>query len=187
MEATLNKSTKKKSKRYRTGFTYSEVLVATIIISVLLVAALQLFGNLGRSTQHTFDQNTAENLTIEMIREIMTKHYEEPDDTPILGQEAGEIPDSRLNYDDVDDYDDWTSEPPQDRIGNTRLRHANLERKVTVGYVAANDFTQTVDTDQGFKRVVITIKRNDTLILKREYIISDAPIEIAGTETITEY
>ncbi|MEZ6052671.1 MAG: hypothetical protein R3C02_15000 [Planctomycetaceae bacterium] len=50
-----------------------------------------------------------------MLREILIQSYEDPNETPKWKHETGEAqsPTSRADFDDTDDYDDWTASPPQ--------------------------------------------------------------------------
>ncbi len=77
--------------RNRSGFTYSEVMVSVVIISVLLIAGVRLFGGLGRGMQSNLDTDAAETLTLEMIHEIMGKHYSEPVDEAVFWSGVGRV------------------------------------------------------------------------------------------------
>ena len=165
---------------YSCGFTYTEVLLSSIIMAVLIVSAMKLFANLGRSRQNVVRDDVAGYLALQMIEEIKQQYYQDPviegEDGP-GGDETG--PD-RSDFDDVDDYHNWSSRPPQDRDGNPLNQYADYLREVEVHYVAANDFTQVAGSNEGFKRVRICIKRQnaqgvDEELEKQTYVIADAP------------
>ncbi|MCP4709812.1 MAG: hypothetical protein GY869_14410 [Planctomycetes bacterium] len=150
--------------------------MTSVIMSVLLVSALKLFGNLGRSQQSLIGRESAGMLIVNLLAEIEQQNYQDPnaiDDT--LGRETAEIATARANYNDIDDYHGWTANPPEDQSGQPYTRYSHLTRSVSVRYVAANDFTQTVGIDQGFKEVTITIHRTagNEPLEERKFILVD--------------
>ena len=162
------------------GIAYIEVLLSSIIMAVLIVSAMKLFANLGRSRQSVVGQEAANYLALQMIEEIKQQHYADPEMAGGSGLGADEVGTTRELYDDVDDYHEWSSRPPQDRDGNFLNQYADLLRQVEVNYVAANDFTLVVGSDEGFKRVVITISRQDyegeeEILEQQVYVIPDTP------------
>ena len=161
------------------GIAYIEVLLSSIIMAVLIVSAMKLFANLGRSRQGVVGDEAAKYLALQMIEEIKQQYYRDPVVADEDGPGAGEIGSDRSAFDDVDDYHNWLSLPPQDRDGNSLNQYADLLRRVEVNYVAANDFTQVVAADEGFKRVRILIQRLNAQgvveeIEKQTYVIADA-------------
>ena len=160
----------------RLGFSYVEVLLASVIISVLLVSSLKLFGNLGRSQQSATAKEPAGALIISLLTEIEKQAYRDPtatDDT--LGLEAGESDTERSNYNDVDDYNGWAANPPEDQSGQPYTQYSHLNRSVAVRYVMSNDFIQAAATDEGFKEVTITISRspNNEPVEERKFIMAN--------------
>ena len=153
-----------------------EVLLASVIIAVVLVSALRLFANLGRSRQATVGREEAGFLVINMFEEIKRQVYKDPaatDDT--LGREAGEGDTPRTNYNDIDDYQNWSATPPEDQAGQPYDRYSHLTRSVSIQYVMANDFTQSAATDEGYKEITITIRRssgNETLE-ERKFVLAN--------------
>jgi len=158
------------------GFSYIEVLLASVIMSVLLVSGLKLFANLGRSQQATVSREEAGFLVINMFEEIKRQAYKDPtatDDT--LGREAGEIATSRTNYNDIDDYQNWSATPPEDQAGQPYDQYSHLARSVSIQYVMANDFSQPAATDEGLKEITITISRspsNET-VEERKFVLAN--------------
>lgn len=154
-----------------------ETLVAAAILAGLVVASLQLFGNLGRSQQNTLNQNVADTLAIDLMREIKVLAYADPELGNGTGLEAGETGPDRLKYDDVDDYNGWSACPPQQKDGRICVQGVNLTQKVAVNYVAAADFNQVVSCaqDEGFKKITITICQGNQVVTQQQYIIANAP------------
>jgi len=161
------------------GFSFAEVMLAAVLLGFLMVAAVQLFGNLGRSRQRTLDEDLAGRLCLEMIREIKELDYADPTDGNGVGPEPDEVDGTRQFFDDVDDYNGWTASPPQDREGNPLSRYIGLTRSVTVDYVSAGNFSNSIGAaDQGFKRVTITVSRGGTIWTRQQYVIADVPREM---------
>ncbi|MBN2211273.1 MAG: type II secretion system protein [Sedimentisphaerales bacterium] len=166
------------------GFSYVEVLFAAVLLAVLFTAGMTLYGNLGRAGQDTIDQDLAAELALEMIKEIKVHPYVDPQ-FPDDGIGRLESP-PRKNFDDVDDYDEWTATPPQNPEGEELSRYTGLTRTVTVEHVSPANFEQVLgdDNDQGVKRVTITIKRGEREIARQIYILVDVPDDmIDDTET----
>ena len=121
----------------RRGFSYVEMLMATVIISILFVAALRLFGNLGRSCQVSINQNAGETLALAMIEEIKNLHYKDllvPGNP--LGPEVEETGPNRLNFDDIDDFHGWFAHPPMTRFGVSYTQYPHFSREVAGKYEA---------------------------------------------------
>ena len=101
----------------RRAFSLIEVVVATMIMGILLVAAMRTVGNSIRAGTSTADQCKACWLAQELMSEILTARYADPGEAPVLGPEASETDGTRIGFDDVDDYHGWIASPPQDRDG----------------------------------------------------------------------
>ena len=150
------------------------MLLAAVIISVLLVSALRLFGNIGRSRHLLAVQDASELLALQMIEEIKGQNYHDPVVPDEFGPGADELG-NRAAFDDIDDYHLWSAHPPQDRNGSPMNQYADYTRSVTVRYVAADNFEQTVAQDEGFKEVVITVAHAGKRLVRHKYVIADAP------------
>jgi len=160
------------------GFSYVEVLLSTVILSILMVSALRLFGNLGMSRYHTFRQDFAETLALEMIKEIKELPYQDPVNDAEFGHGVDEQGSDRSNYDDIDDYHNWSACPPQERDGTSLDQFANVTRSVAVRYVCADDFTQPAAGDEGFKEITITISQDNRILAQHKYVIAKVPDQL---------
>ncbi|MCK5271625.1 MAG: hypothetical protein KAJ52_03570 [Sedimentisphaerales bacterium] len=155
------------------GFSYVEVLLSSVIISIILVSGLRLFGNLGRSQQVLLDQSSADFLALQMVEEIKQQFYEDPDGSIVFGREPEESAVDRSDFDDVDDYHDFSDYPPKRRNGAVLSQYDDFTRTVSVRYVTADDFTQTAVIDEGFKEVAIKVSRSDQILAQQIYVIAD--------------
>ena len=150
--------------------------MTAVIMSVLLVSALKLSGNLGWSQGAATGEDSAGTLILNLLGEIEKQDYRDPaaaDET--LGRETGELATARANYDDIDDYHNWSATPPEDQAGTPYDQYSHLKRSVSVRYVLANDFSQTAAGDEGFKEVTITISRSpgDEPVEERKFVLAN--------------
>ncbi len=145
------------------GVSLIEVMISIGFLSVLLIPLGEMYlasyggaGNVGY-----FDQ--ASNLAQEMMEEITSKAYEDPTaGAGSFGTEEG----SRVDFDDVDDFDSYgPNTPPKDIQNNDMSAYATFSRSVTVVNVSdvgpsnlprANLNAQT-DGSTGFKLVTVTV------------------------------
>ncbi|MGH7179607.1 MAG: type II secretion system protein [Tepidisphaeraceae bacterium] len=141
----------------RRGFTIIEASVSVIIVSVMLVAALQTVSQ-AALLQHRIGQRArAKELARAMMTEILQQAYVEPGASPTFGPEPGEV---RSGFDDVDDYNGLVEASPtsKDGTGLTVNRGATWSRSVTV--VWANPVTLATASPQvetGAKKITVTV------------------------------
>ena len=125
--------------RRRAGIGMMEVLVATVIVGVLMVAALRALGAAVRANMFIANQAKALMLADELMMEIVQTDYNDADAEDRIGRELGESGATRAAFDDVDDYDTWSSSPPTDRNGTAKSDYSGWARRVEVGYVDNGD------------------------------------------------
>ncbi len=160
----------------RCGYSYVEVVLSAVIISVLLVSALRLSTNLGRSQQAGTIKQLCGRLVIDMLEEIKQQDYKDPAGAPdTLARETGELTDDRTNYNDVDDYHGWSASPPEDRLDNPLPHFSGVTRSVTIRFVSSADFAATSASDEGYKEVTVTVTKNSDGVLldERKFILAD--------------
>ncbi len=136
--------------------TLLEAVLATVIVAVLLVVAMNCIGSLARGRQIQTTQWKGHALAHQLLTEVVQARYEDPADAPVFGPEIGEGGGSRQSLDDVDDYHGWTSEP-QDKDGVALAGFTGWQRSVVVQYVRADDVSAVVAGDEGLKRITVTV------------------------------
>ena len=92
------------------------------------------------------------------MAEILQQPYSDPDGSTGFGRESGESASPRSAFDDVDDYDAWTASPPQYSNGTTIPDRTNWRQRVAITRVVPTNPAQTTATDQGAKRIRVTIE-----------------------------
>ncbi|UCD30779.1 MAG: PKD domain-containing protein [Planctomycetota bacterium] len=96
------------------------------------------------------------------MTEILQLPYQEPNTEGALGRDIGEGTTSRAHYDDVDDYHQWSSSPPQHKNGSAILLTENYTRSVEVCWVHPSDLSQSIATATGVKRIDVKVSCNGT-------------------------
>jgi prepilin-type N-terminal cleavage/methylation domain-containing protein len=149
---------------YNQGLSLIEVMVSLLIISIGIVG----FGMAIPMQKDTIEAMKEEKIALllakQMMEEIQSKAYEDPNQTPVVfGLEPGENA-PRENFDDIDDYDDWNKNPPQYPDGTSmdgnegRPDYQNFRRQVEVKNVDNSDYSLTRgDGDTHSKRITVTV------------------------------
>jgi len=141
----------------RRGMTLIEAVISMLIVSIMMVAALRMVGSSARARQAHASRRRGPALARQLVAEIVTAFYAEPNGTGPLGPDAGESGFGRTGFDDVDDYHGWTASPPTAPDGSAMSHLAGWRRSASVQYVNPNDPDQTVGQDAGLKRVTVTV------------------------------
>ena len=160
------------------GFSLAETFVSILLVGVSLAASMQTVGAVLRQRSSTNDDTVAALLAQQLLSEVLSQSYEEPDDAVSFGPEGEEA--SREDFDDIDDYNAWTETPPTDVKGQDLDNLSGWSREVRVEQVAASDAlvsdvrvgntavgigVRTPNaTDSGVKRITVTVKRNGTAV-----------------------
>ena len=154
--------------RYRpktnTAFSLAETVVSVALVGGLLVVALTTVGDTTLGRQRLSDRGQGSLLAQDLMSEILRQPYEDPNDTPTFGAEASESTGSRAGFDDVDDYTAWSASPPQKKDGTQMPDRTGWQRAVTVEFVDPDNLTTVVGSDQGVKRIAVTVSRNDVVV-----------------------
>ncbi len=153
------------------GFSYIEVLMAVMILALALIPLLSQFyiGFQGNINAETVTQAT--DLADELMEEIKGKRFDEnkfPDE-PVsagsLGDDFGEDSNNRSTFDDIDDYNNWSKNPPQELDGTVLSDFKDFTRSVIVEYVRINSNTwEATSSRTYYKRIIVRVthpKLND--------------------------
>lgn len=103
-------------------------------------------------------------LADEMMREMRSKAFEDPQTPATFGPEEGTV---RRNYDDVDDYDGWTRSPPDTIEGIAMTQYAGYRIRVTVVNVTQSDLNPAVPPADGstpFKRIAVVVSSPEVVV-----------------------
>jgi prepilin-type N-terminal cleavage/methylation domain-containing protein len=164
------------------GFTLIEVVLAIFIIGVALVTLLSMFSLGLRGDVFAREMTAATTLAQEMMEEIKSKEFVEceegvtPDFGPETPEPAIETAADRTSYDDVDDYDGWSRNPPEDIAGNPLSDFSVFTRSVVVVYVENDNYDDPVEegdanypTDS--KRITVTVLKGENDLIELTTVV----------------
>jgi len=157
--------------RARRGFSLFEVVVSTVLVGTLLVAATRSVGSSVLGQRKAAERAKAAWLADALVFEIHQQPYQEPGSTTSnIARETGESATSRAAWDDVDDYHSWSDSPPQNKDGTAIPNLTGWQRTVAVQWVPLNNIVTTSGVETGVKSITVTVKLNGTTILTRVFI-----------------
>jgi type II secretory pathway pseudopilin PulG len=127
----------------RAGFTLIEAALALMIVGVGVVASMRLFASCGQENRVATNMTSAM-LLGQNIREAMNGlAFNDPyTDTTVFGPEAGE---TLSNYNDLDDFDAQTFNPPIDSLRRTITAMSQYTQVVTVAPIFPNKLDSNLD------------------------------------------
>ena len=162
---------KTKYKRlYGEGFTLLEVLFAAALIGLAIAALVATSSAFTMKNGIGVDLSTGEFL-IEEIRELtaVLPVIDPESGTTTFGAEAGESAVSA--YDDVDDFDGRSFNPPVDLSGASLPDFAAFTQQVTVENVSASNLDAVVaNHTSDFVRVTVTVMKNNRPVNSASWI-----------------
>lgn len=142
----------------RTGLSIVEVVISTLLVGMVVVGSLSMLGASVRSREYSSDMAKGPLLADAMLAEIMSMPYYDPDSgSGSNNTNTGELSATRADFDDVGDYDDWSTSTVQDRFGNALSEYAGWSRSVKVDW--GNQLTAGSWSlwDTGAKRILVTV------------------------------
>ncbi|QDU81898.1 Microbial collagenase precursor [Polystyrenella longa] len=148
----------------KAGLSLLEVVMSTLLISILMLTALRTVGASFRAEFFTAQQTQAMLFAEDLLSEIIQMEYEEPVDPVSFGRETGEVGTNRTTWDDVDDYNGWTSSPLQYQDGTEIPDTSSWTRAVSVQFVLADSPDTTTNDDEGLKKITVTISKNNVVL-----------------------
>lgn len=160
-----------RSRRRRRGMTYLEVSISSLLVGLLFVGALRGLASASRAGLRSQHRVQAAQLARGLQAEICGLPYQDPNEAPVFGSEASESSGTiRADFDDVDDFHNWTETPPTTSTGVTIPHITNWQRTVTVAYADPNNLPQTSATDEGVKRVTVRVSQVSPPLLLSESV-----------------
>jgi prepilin-type N-terminal cleavage/methylation domain-containing protein len=151
--------------RRRRGLSLPEVMISAFLVGVVLVAAMKTVGAVFQTRRISAEFGEADVLARQLMTEILQARYEDPDAAVVpvgepanpLGVETGEGSANRADFDDVDDYFEYSSSPPEDKAGNPLAGHVGYARSVVVKRVDANTLQQNAAAETGLKQIIVIV------------------------------
>lgn len=150
-----------KQLRAARAFTLIEATISIFIVGVMVVAALSTVGATRLGEYKIAERCQGLPLAQDLLAEILQQSYEDPNGSAVFGIESGEGTGNRTDFDDVDDYHNWSASTPQNQDGTDMSDLSGWERSVQVNWVNPTNLSQTVGSDQDTKRITVTVTHND--------------------------
>lgn len=162
-----------RNRATRCGLSITEVIASTMLVSLVLIGALNCVAGITRGRMSTADGVKAGHLAAQLTAEILNQSYSDPNETSVFGVEGTENASSRATFDDVDDYHGWTASPPRDDKNAEMSGLQGWQREVTITWVTAAAPATTAGTDQGLKKITVTVRKDGTILAQQVSIRSD--------------
>ena len=145
----------------RRGLSQVEVVISTIIVSVLMVTSLSTIAASRRSQMAESNEVRGLAIAEALMAEITQLPMRDPACDCGFGPESGETGTSRLGFDDVDDYLNLADSPPKSRSGTALSGYSDLSRNVSIDMVSFSNWTSTTSTYEGVYRITIRVLRDN--------------------------
>ena len=159
----------------RRAFTIVEAALSTIVIGVMLVAAL----NTVAASRASQARNTSRTVGVELAKSLMaeiTAQTYEDGGLPVgsFGLPLAKVTGNRSKFNDVDDYDGLSDTPPKAKDGTALGGLPEWSRTVRVRWVnpANPETVQIVNT--GAKRITVTALRNGVPVVTLDALRTSA-------------
>lgn len=165
-----------KRQASRRGLGMAEAVLSTVLVAVLLTAALRTAGASAVSQAKSADRARSILMAQALMEEILVQPYKDPGASPVFGLEAGETLGQRATYDDVDDYNGLNETTPKTRDGAALTAQAGWSRITRVEWVAASTLGQATGSasETGVKRITVTVYRRGAMAAKLTAIRTNA-------------
>ena len=151
--------------RRRNGFTLIEALLAISLLAMGITAITVPFTAVAQNEVEDASQCLAGTLASEMMEEILSKPFDDPQGDSVAGPEVGES--NRGNFDNMDDYHGYVEAAGSitDAFGSVVSDPAayNLSRHVDVDYVWVSG--QDTEATPTFLRITIEMQQSDQPLL----------------------
>lgn len=160
-------------RRQFRGFTLVEAAISIVLVSVLLVAALNTTGAAKLGQYNTLTRGRAHLLAEDLMAEIMRQSYADPEDVGFidltdpslipseLTGDSGESSGNRNDFDDVDDYHGWTATPLEQKDGEIIPNLTGWTRSVSIERLDPATRMLAPDSELGLKRITVTVAHDD--------------------------
>lgn len=144
---------------HRRGFTLLEAVLATALLALVVMAVTAPFTASIWNAQADGRRVLAANLAHELMEEILSKPFRDPQGASDSGPEADESG-LRKDFDNIDDYDGYAEEPGAIVTGDgtpaITPESVGLSRQAETTYVTVPG--QLNPSERAFVRVKVTVK-----------------------------
>lgn len=132
--------------------------MSVLMVGLLLIGSLSLVAHKARADRISSAGQNGHALARQLMSEIIQSAYEDPNQTPGYGVEAGEGTGNRANWDDLDDYHLLSDSPPKLKDGTAIAGYSGWSRTVDVQYANTGTLGPAgTSSDSGLKRILVRV------------------------------
>lgn len=146
------------------AYSLIELIITIVLSSIVLVIFYSIFAPNQRASVSPVMQVKAAELGQAYLEEISLKRYDENSPAgnalrcnaataPVCSATLGPNSETRIQFDDIDDYHGLNEMPPRDAFGTIRSGFSGFRVQVAVTYAGA-DFSLAT---QDLKKIVVTV------------------------------
>lgn len=155
------------------GISLVESVISMLLVTMVIGSTLATVGPVVEGSTHAERAMHAARLGDELLSEILSTNYEDPDDeTKAIGTDPGETYGDRAAYDDVDDYAGYLASPAVGRDGTKRAGSAGFTQYADVDWIDPLTL-KTSSVETGLKSVRIVIYYDSTILYRAWSVVSE--------------
>lgn len=174
------------------GFTLIEAAVATLIVAVMVSAAISVVGGAARGAALEREWRRGQALASALMAESLAASFSDPQGGSAFGIDSGELSSDRSTFDDVDDFDGYSDTGAITHKGEKIVWAADWDRRVEVVNVDIADPAKALndEDDTGLRRITVTVvsprgESRSMVALKSRDGVIDAYTPRVGESRIT--
>jgi type II secretory pathway pseudopilin PulG len=150
----------RRTRHRRRAFSLAEAAVATVVVGIMLAAAIETVGASRTGQVWNSERLRALALASSLMGEITDTYYRDPAAAVVLfGPESGESQALRSSLNDADDFNGLNDAPPTNRDGTVIPNLASWKRTVSVAWVYLMAPGTVAATETGVKRITVSVYR----------------------------
>jgi len=157
--------------RRGTGVTLVETVLSLLILGGAFASALTAIGSARGAQMSAADRRLALVLAEDLMTEILAEPAYKEGST--FGHESGEAIRPRSAFDDMDDYNAWTTRTLVDIDGNAIPGADRYTREVQIVYVDPANPERRVSSDQGLALIIVQVKYSRRIVAEVRAYRSD--------------
>lgn len=167
----------------RLGLTLVEVLVSLVLVTTVLLVSITASANLLRNSHEDSSGIAADQLTSQILDEIATKDFRDADSNVIFGLEPDESNATRVAFDDIDDYHNYTVSPPSHRDGTAIDGYSGWTLHVSVqrAEVDGDSIVMASDDDSLLRLITVTCTSPSSEATSQSRLVSNVPLNVDPT------
>ena len=155
------------SRAIHRGFSQAEVAMSAFIVGLLLISSMNLAGSAIRGQLSNNDTLKSRAIASGLLAEIVELPFQDPNTSPVFGPESGETttPATRNLFDDVDDYNNWSS-VPKSKSGTGIPDTIGLTTTVKVTYVDPDQLGASGggSPSNDVKQIIVRVLRENSTV-----------------------